>query len=102
VVDFERVVKLDKRNSKAYYGLGEARFRQGNYKRATDHFKDAKSLEPTNPLVYQYLMLCYMARSDFDEVKQTYEKFTEVASADEQLRFDRDRQFAAIREVINH
>lgn len=102
VVDFERVVKLDKRNPKAYYGLGEARFRQGNYKRATDHFKDAKSLEPTNPLIYQYLMLCYMARSDFDEVKETYEKFTEVASAEEQLRFDRDRQYAAIREVINH
>ncbi len=101
VVDFESVIRLDKRNAEAYFGLGKARFEQGLYDKAEKHFKDARSVDPSNPLVHQYLMLCYMADSDFDEVKKAYEKFAEVASPEQLQDLRSNSRFSAVMRVVD-
>jgi len=101
VVDFESVIRLDKRNADAYFGLGKARFEQGLYDKAEKHFKDARSVDPSNPLVHQYLMLCYMADSDFDEVKKAYEKFAEVATPEEMKDLRSNSRFSAVMRVVD-
>lgn len=97
--DFDAVLNIDKRNYQAYYGLGQARFRQGQYKSAIEHFKDARSINRDDPFVYQYLMLCYMAVNDHDEVKKSFEKFNELASDNQKRELMNDKRFAAAIEV---
>ncbi len=101
VVDYESVIRIDKRNAAAYFGLGRARFEQGLYDKAIKHFKDARSLEPKNPLIHQYLMLSYMADSDFDEVKKAYDKFADIASPEEIKRMRSDSRYTAVLRVVD-
>jgi len=101
LIDFETVVRIDKRNPDAYIGLGRARFEQGLYKKASKHFRDARSIDSNDPMTYQYLMLCYMAESDFDEVQKTYRKFAEIASEQEVNRFRSDSRYSAVVRVID-
>lgn len=102
IADFEAAVKIDKRNFSAQYGLGEARFRQSNYKKAVDHFKKAKALDSKNPLVYQYLMLSYMGRDDFKNVKKSFDKFKEVANEDQYNRFLANKKYSAVLRVVEN
>ena len=101
VADFEAAVDIDQRNFQAQYGLGEARFQQGNYKKAIEHFKRARSLDDNNPLVYQYLMLAYMASDDIKEVRKSFDKFEEIASQEQLARFKSDNRFTAVLKVID-
>ncbi|HWR83716.1 MAG TPA: tetratricopeptide repeat protein [Candidatus Deferrimicrobium sp.] len=98
--DYEAVLKIDKSNAQAHFGLGEARFRQGQYDRATKHFKDARSVDSENPLVYQYLMLCFLATDDLKQVKKSYERFREVASEQQVQQLHNDDRYAAVLRVV--
>ncbi|MFH1372839.1 MAG: tetratricopeptide repeat protein [bacterium] len=100
IADYEAVLKLEKRNAAAHFGLGEARFRQGSYNKAIKHFKDARSADPENPLTYQYLMLCYLGMDDIKRLKKNFEKFTEVASEKEMDRLREDSRFAAAFRIV--
>jgi tetratricopeptide (TPR) repeat protein len=100
IADYQAAVDLDNRNTKAHFGLGEARFRQGQYKTACQHFKDARSLDSNNPLVYQYLMLCYLALDDIKRVKKSYEQFEDVATKEQMSRLHNDSQFSAVLRVV--
>ncbi len=100
IADYELVTRLDRRNFDAYYGLGEARFRQGQYKTASKHFKDARSLEKDNPLPHQYLMLCYLAMDNIKEVKRSFEKFQELASEEQMARLQEDSRFSAVFRIV--
>ncbi len=99
--DFESAKKYDKRNYQAHFGLGEARFEQGSYKKATNHFKDARSIDSNRPVVYQYLMLCHMARGKVKDVKKSFGKFREVASEEQYAALLKDKRFTALLEVID-
>ncbi|MGD8921862.1 MAG: tetratricopeptide repeat protein [Candidatus Zixiibacteriota bacterium] len=99
--DFESAVRLDERNAQAHFGLGRTRFEQGYYKKAIDHFKDAQTLEPNNPAVYQYLMLAYLGANDIKNVKKSYEKFTEVASGQQLAQLQSDSRYAAVMKIID-
>jgi len=101
IADYETVVKLDRRNAQAYYGLGEARFNQGYYKKAIKHFKDARSLEPESPRVYQYLMLSYLAANDVKKVRKTFERFRKFASQEDLNHLFSDKKYSAIVSVIS-
>jgi len=102
IADYGAVLKLDKRNARGYFGLGEARFRQGRYKKACKHFKDARSLDRENPLIYQYLMLCYLAMDDIKKVKKSFEKFSKVASEDQMNRLRADSKFSAVLRIVDN
>lgn len=102
VADFETAKKYDKRNFAAYFGIGEARFKQGNYKKAIDGFKKARSLNSNHPLVHQYLMLSYLARDDFKNVKKSFDKFKKSASDDEYNSFLADKKSDAIMQIVEN
>ncbi len=99
--DFESAIRLDEKNAQAHFCLGQTRFEQGYYRKAIEHFKDARSLEPDNPAVYQYLMLAYLGANDIKNVKKSYDKFTEVASGQQLQQLQRDSRFAAVMKVID-
>lgn len=100
IADYETVLKFDKRNEQAYFGLGEARFKQGRYKKATKHFKDARSIDQQNPLIYQYLMLCYLATDDIKRVKKSFEKYSEMATDEQMTRLRTDSRFRAVLRIV--
>ncbi|UCG62741.1 MAG: tetratricopeptide repeat protein [Candidatus Zixiibacteriota bacterium] len=100
IADFDRATQIDKRNFQAYYGLGEARFKQQQYKKAIDHFKDARSINDKDPLVYQYLMLSYMALAKYKDVEKTFKKFADVATEEQMNRFKNDQKYSAVLRVI--
>ncbi|MFQ6113175.1 MAG: tetratricopeptide repeat protein [bacterium] len=102
IADYKAVVKYDKRNPQGYLGLGEARFRQGQYSTAVKHFRDARSLDSDNPLIYQYLMLCYLAMDDIKKVKKSFEKFEDVATDEQMARFRSDPKFSAVLRVVEN
>jgi len=102
IADYGAVLKLDKRNAQGHFGLGEARFGQGRYKKACKHFKDARSLDSENPLIYQYLMLCYLAMDDIKKVKNSFEKFSKVASEDQMNRLRADSKFSAVLRIVDN
>ncbi|MDZ4723081.1 MAG: tetratricopeptide repeat protein [candidate division Zixibacteria bacterium] len=101
VADFESVISLDRHGARAHAGLGEARYSQGNIKRALKHFKDARSLDPNSKEILENLMLAYMADSDFKNLKKTYESFEKLATAEEVSRLRSSRDFAAIVQIID-
>ena len=100
IADFDMVVRLDKRNVGGYMGLGEARYQQGYFSKATKHFKDARSIEPENPTIYQALMLSYLGEGDLKQVKKCYEKFLELASNEQAQQLGKDPKYAAALEAI--
>ncbi len=100
IADYESVIRVDRGNFEAYFGLGEARYKRGNFKAAIDHFKDARSLRSSDPLVYQYLMLCYLGDNDIKNVNKSYEKFVEVASQEDVDAMRSDSKYAAVLRVV--
>ena len=100
LTDFDMVIRLDKRNVQGYIGLGEARYNQGSYKKAIDHFKDARSITPEDPAVHQYLMLAYLGEGNIKQVNKSYEKYLKYASEEEAARMKTDPEFSAVMRVI--
>ena len=95
LADYDKVVRVDRRNFQGYFGLGQARFNQGFYKQAIGHFRNAKSVDNSDPYVYQYLMLSYMALDKFKNVKKSYEQFQAVASKKQMSEMRRNKRYAA-------
>ena len=102
IADYEAILNVDRRNAQAHFGLGEARFSQGNYKQAIKHFKDARSEDPGNPLVHQYLMLCYFGDDDLKNVKKSYDKFKEMATAEQVQRMRGDKTYTAVLRIVEN
>ncbi len=101
LADFEAAREIDDKDYRVYFGLGRARFQQSNFKRAVEHFKEAQSADDANPLVYQYLMLSYMAVDDVKKVQKIWERFSAIASANEMQQIQSDERFASVLEVVN-
>ena len=103
LVDYDKVLKIDKRNYAGYFGMGEVYFHQQRYSKAIDYFKDARSLDDTNPLIYQYLTISYMFESDDKNVKKSYDKFMELASDNQKDSFKKDSKFSRVEKIVqNH
>lgn len=101
VTNYEAALRIDKRNAHGHYGLGETRFKQGRYKKALKHFKDARSLDGKNPLVYQYLMLSYMAVNDVKNVRKSFDKFMNVATEKQARKLASDPTYSDVMKTID-
>ncbi len=99
--DFEQVLKLDKKNSEANYGLGVVRYNQKSYKKAINLFKKALSLDEQNPLIHQYLMLSYYARNDKKNLKKAYSKFKKNVSTEQISEFRSNAENYAVIQIID-
>jgi tetratricopeptide (TPR) repeat protein len=100
VADFDMVIRLDKRNVDGYIGLGRARYNQGYFDKAVKHFKDARSIESDNPVIYQYLMLSYFGAGEFKEVRKAYDRFLKCASDDQVQQMQADSRFAPVFRIL--
>lgn len=100
IADFETVIATDKRNAMAFLGLGEARYNQGNYNQAIKYFKEARSLNPSDPYAYQYLMLAYLGDDDLKNVKKSYDKFMELSDQRQKDQMRSDRRFNSVLRVL--
>jgi len=100
IADFERVLDINDDDFQANFGLGKARYEQGYYKKAVKHLKKAHKIDRQSPEVFEYLMLSYMGANDLKNVKKAYEKYAEIASAEQMRVLREDNRFLAVRKVI--
>jgi len=100
VADFDMVVRMDKRNVDGYIGLGRARYNQGYFEKAAKHFKDARSIDSNNPVIYQYLMLSYFGAGEFKEVRKAYDRFLKCASDNQVQQMKADSRFAPVFRIL--
>ncbi len=96
VADYELALSNDNRNASAYLGLGQARYMQGNYKRAIKHLRDAKSLRGDDPIIYENLILAYYANSDVKRARKTYDEYVNVATADRVTTFRQRTEYSSV------
>jgi Tfp pilus assembly protein PilF len=95
LADYEQVIRVDKKNFEAHFGLGRCRFDQGNYKQAEKHFKDARDIDSKATTTYEYLMLCYQQLDRLKDLKKTWEQYKSLADPADVKRLKLDSRFAA-------
>jgi len=98
--DFQRAAKIDNSNFRASFEMGKVYFSMGQHKDADKRLRKAQELNPGVPEVYHYLMLNYLARDDFNKVKQAYGEFKSNVSEDDQDAFKSNPRFDAVLRVI--
>lgn len=101
VANFDAALEINGNSFDAHYGLGKARYQQRQYERALRHFEDAREIDSQRPGLHQFMMLCYFANDDFDEMQDSYERFMQVASPDEKSQLHNNPQFSALMRVID-
>lgn len=98
--DYKAVVKWDKDNFRGNFQLGKLYFAMGNHKDADKRLRIACEVDSRVPQVYHYLMLNYLARDDFNKVKDTYSDFKQNVSEDEVQAFKENRRYDAILRIV--
>jgi tetratricopeptide (TPR) repeat protein len=70
--DFQKAVKLDPKNHRAFNGLGYAYRKTGDYNKALDSYSTALQLSPDFPDALEYRGEAYLALNRMDDAKQAY------------------------------
>jgi Tfp pilus assembly protein PilF len=98
--DYEAALEIDDMFYPALFGGGICQFKLGNHKKAEKYFKQAYELDSTEPYLYQYMMLNYLARDNIKKVRKTYAEFKVVASPAELAEFKSSTRFEPILRLI--
>ncbi len=72
-IEFQKAVKLDRRNQKAYYALGHIFFQQESYEDAIVAFQKAISIDAEYSEAHNYLGRVYSLQEDFDKAITSYQ-----------------------------
>lgn len=72
ILDCKKVLKLDKNNSKALFRMGKCQVSRGNFKQASESFKNLIQIEPSNELAK-------------NELKEVETKLDELSLASDRL-----------------
>jgi tetratricopeptide (TPR) repeat protein len=70
--DFQKSVKLDPKNYKAFNGLGYAYRKTGDYAKALENYSAALALSPNFPDAIEYRGEAYLGLNKPDDAKQAY------------------------------
>ena len=70
--DFQKAVKLDPKNYKAFNGLGYAYRKSGDYAKALDSYSEALKLSPNFPDAIEYRGEAYLGLNRPEDAKQAY------------------------------
>jgi tetratricopeptide (TPR) repeat protein len=70
--DFEKAVKLDPKNYKAFNGLGYAYRKSGDYTKALENYSAALKLSPNFPDAIEYRGEAYLGLNRPEDAKQAY------------------------------
>lgn len=98
--DYETALDIDKKFYPALYGAGVCQFKLGDNKKADKFFKKAYEVNNSDPFLYQYMMLNYLARDDFDNMKKMYAEFKMVANPAELAAFKSSGRFEPVLRLI--
>ena len=101
MIDYTRALEIDDQFYPACLGAGITEFKLGDNKSAEKHLKKAKKLNDSDPILYHYLMLNYLARDNIKQIKKTYGQFKNVARPDELAEFKSSSRFAPIIRLID-
>ncbi len=100
LIDYTRAIEIDNHFYPAQFGAGVAEFKLGDNKNAEKYLKKAKNLNDSNPQLYHYLMLNYLARDNIKQMKKAYAKFKDVAGSSELADFKSSSRFAPVVRLI--
>lgn len=98
--DYMRALEIDDEFYPARFGAGIAEFKLGNHKSAEKQFKKARDINDSDPYLYHYLMLTYLARDNIKEMKKTYSQFKNIAGPEELAEFRTSSRFEPIIRLI--
>jgi tetratricopeptide (TPR) repeat protein len=70
--DFQKSVKLDPKNFKAFNGLGYAYRKTGDYEKALQNYDEALKLSPNFPDAIEYRGEAYLHLNRLDDAKKAY------------------------------
>jgi len=73
----------------------------GDHKNAEKYFKKAYEINRSDPYIYQYLMLTYLARDDIKSLRKIYAEFKVVANPVELAEFKSSSRFEPVLRLIN-
>jgi len=94
--DFESALKVDDQFYPALFGAAVSQFKLGNNKQADKHFKNAYKLNQSDPYLYQYMMLNYLALDDVKKLRKVYADYKAIASSQELAELKSSSRFASI------
>lgn len=100
LTDFEAALKIDDQFYPALFGGGVSQFKLGNNKQADKYLKNAYKLNQSDPYLYQYMMLNYLALDDVKKLKKIYTDYKAVASPQELAELRSSSRFASIIRLI--
>ena len=98
--DYEKALDIDKNFYPALYGAGVCQFKLGEHKKAEKYFRKAYETDNSDPYLYQYLMLTYLARDDIKKLRQIYAEFKVVANPAELAAFKSSSRFEPVLRLI--
>ena len=98
--DYSSAIDIDNQFYPAQFGAGIAKYNLGDNKNAEKYFKKAKKINSSDPRLYHYLMLNYLARDNIKQVKKTYSQFKDVAGSNELAEFKSSSRFAPVVRII--
>jgi len=101
LIDYETALKTDDKFYPALYGSGLCHFKMGDHKNAEKYFKKAYEINRSDPYIYQYLMLTYLARDDIKSLRKIYAEFKVVANPVELAEFKSSSRFEPVLRLIN-
>jgi tetratricopeptide (TPR) repeat protein len=101
LADFESALKIDNQYYAALFGGGVAQFKLGNNKQADKYFKNANKVNQSDPVLYQYMMLNYLALDDIKNIKKIYAEFKTVADPSELAEFKSSSRFQPVLRLID-
>ena len=99
--DYETALDIDKKFYPALFGAGVCQFKLGDNKKAEKFFGKAHDVNSSDPFLYQYMMLNYLARDDFNNMKKMYAEFKLVANPAELAAFKSSSRFEPVLRLIN-
>ncbi len=100
IEDFNSALNNNRRQYSAQYGIAKCHFKMGNHKKAEKYFKAAFKLDTTDPQMYQYMMLNYLARDNIKKVREMYSEFKAVADPTQLAKFKSSSRYEPVLRLI--
>nr|MBN2277066.1 tetratricopeptide repeat protein [candidate division Zixibacteria bacterium] len=98
--DFEKALDINDKFYPALYGAGVSYFKMAEYKKAEKYFDKAYKIDASDPYLYQYMMLNYLARDNINKMRDTYAAFKTVAGPAELAEFKSSTRFEPVLRLI--
>jgi len=99
-VDYNTILDKDKKDFQALYGSGVCYFKLGNHKKAQKVFKEAYKINKSDQMLYQYMLLTYMARDEVKKLRKLYAEYKLISSPQEFAEFKSNTRFEPVIRLI--